>query len=160
MPKLEGEKYGDSQLHQSLDDDDEDVKPGFSDEEDEDDFDADEDVMGLGSSSVAGFAKLSKYAKSSPPIAEAPPIEIQPKIELPLPRAGGNGNAGGSRGVPDENGLLPGDEIIDSDLDDDSEDDDDEDGGGSDGEEEEDTDYVLCVYDKVSVVSRCKVFPI
>jgi transcription initiation factor TFIIA large subunit len=105
--------------------------------------------MGLGSTSVAGFAKLSKYAKSSPPIAKTPPIEVKPKIEPSIPRAGGNGNAGGSRGVPDENGLLPGDEIIDSDLDDDSEDDDQEDGEGSDADEEEDTDYVLCVYDKV-----------
>jgi hypothetical protein len=149
-------------VSQQLEDDDD--RTGFSDEEDEDDFDdADEDVMGLGGG-VAGFAKLSKYAKSSPPAAgegseagtpAAEPLDVKPKLDgeakpvaLPRPAAGGNGNAGGSRGVPDENGLLPGDEIIDSDLDDDS-DEEEDDENKSDADEEEDRDYVLCVYDKV-----------
>lgn len=46
---------------------------------------------------------------------------------------------------PNAAGLLPGDEVIDSDLDDDEGDLDDEDDGGDDA----DVDYVFCVYDKV-----------
>lgn len=47
---------------------------------------------------------------------------------------------------PNAAGLLPGDEVIDSDLDDSEGDLDDEDDGGDDA----DVDYVFCVYDKVS----------
>lgn len=48
---------------------------------------------------------------------------------------------------PDEHGLLPGDEIIDSDLDDS---DDDELRGEGEEEDEGEVDIVFCVYDKVS----------
>jgi transcription initiation factor TFIIA large subunit len=47
---------------------------------------------------------------------------------------------------PNAQGLLPGDEVIDSDLDD-SDDELRDDGDG--GEEEGDVDIVFCVYDKV-----------
>ena len=51
-----------------------------------------------------------------------------------------------SKPEPNAAGLLPGDEVIDSDLDDSEGELDDEDDGGDDA----DVDYVFCVYDKVS----------
>ena len=50
---------------------------------------------------------------------------------------------------PNAAGLLPGDEVIDSDLDDSDDELKDEDGDGEDGVE---VDIVFCVYDKVSLV--------
>ena len=51
--------------------------------------------------------------------------------------------------MPNEHGIFPGDEKIDSDLDDSEDDGDDEDEDGA-GGEDANMDIVFCVYDKVS----------
>lgn len=57
---------------------------------------------------------------------------------------------------PNAAGLLPGDEVIDSDLDDDEGDLDDDDDAGDDAN----VDYVFCVYDKVGTSSaQCHSVP-
>ncbi|KAI5452647.1 transcription factor IIA subunit alpha [Naganishia albida] len=68
--------------------------------------------------------------------------------------ASGNIISGGAaRLVPNEHGIYPGEEIIDSDLDDSDEDEDDERGGQDEDEDDEEEDLSLnvmyCIYDKV-----------
>jgi hypothetical protein len=69
--------------------------------------------------------------------------------------ASGNIISGGAaRLVPNEHGIYPGEEIIDSDLDDSDDDEEDERGGQDEDEEDEEEDLSLnvmyCIYDKVS----------
>ena len=54
---------------------------------------------------------------------------------------------------PNAAGLLPGDEVIDSDLDDSEGELDDDDDGGDDA----DVDYVFCVYDKVGIQGQLRI---
>lgn len=69
--------------------------------------------------------------------------------------ASGNIISGGAaRLVPNEHGIYPGEEIIDSDLDDSDEDEDDERGNGQDEDEDDEEEdlslnVMYCIYDKV-----------
>ncbi|KAJ9122706.1 hypothetical protein QFC24_004135 [Naganishia onofrii] len=73
--------------------------------------------------------------------------------------ASGNIISGGAaRLVPNEHGIYPGEEIIDSDLDDSDDDEEDERGNGQDDDEDDEEEdlslnVMYCIYDKVSLIT-------